>query len=131
VTVPWDFNDNQKQATEEACRIAGLEVLEVMNEPKAAVMAYGLQEKRTTKNILVLDLSDTYKISFMRTSEGVITNMKAVAGDVWLGGHEWNKVLVDLVIEKLRDEHHGELVYCNETMLYLYFLCKKAKMDLS
>ena len=135
VTVPAYFNTSQKDATADACRIAGLELLRLITEPTAAAVAYGYHKsigpEDDPKNILVFDLGGgTYDVSCIVASHGCL-DVQAVSGDVKLGGRDFDEVLVDLLKDCLRDEHEQDLVECDETMVALQILCERAKMDLS
>ena len=101
ITVPAYFNDAQRQATKDAGKIAGLEVLRIINEPTAAALAYGLDKKKDEK-IAVYDLGGgTYDISILELGEGVF-EVKATAGDTHLGGDDFDKRLVDWLAEEFR-----------------------------
>jgi molecular chaperone DnaK len=104
ITVPAYFNDSQRQATKDAGRIAGLEVLRIINEPTAAALAYGL-DKKEDETILVFDLGGgTFDVSVLEVSEGLI-EVKATNGDTHLGGDDWDKAITDWIIgEYLRDQ---------------------------
>ena len=135
VTVPAYFNTSQKDATADACRIAGLELLRLITEPTAAAVAYGYHKsigpEDDPKNILVFDLGGgTYDVSCIVASHGVL-DVQAVSGDVRLGGRDFDEVLVDLLLTKLRDEEDVDIEQCDETMVALQILCERAKMDLS
>ena len=135
VTVPAYFSTSQKVATADACRIAGLEVLRLITEPTAAAVAYGyhksIGEDDDPKNILVFDLGGgTYDVSCIVASHGVL-DVQAVSGDVRLGGRDFDEVLVDLLLTKLRDEEDVDIEQCDETMVALQILCEGAKMALS
>ncbi|HNS40001.1 MAG TPA: Hsp70 family protein, partial [Promineifilum sp.] len=104
ITVPAYFNDSQRQATKDAGRIAGLEVLRIVNEPTAAALAYGL-DKKNDERILVFDLGGgTFDVSILDVSEGLI-EVVATNGDTHLGGDDWDLAIVDWVTsEFLRDQ---------------------------
>jgi len=135
VTVPAYFDTSQKNATADACKIAGLELLRLITEPTAAAVAYGYHRSigpdDEPRNILVFDLGGgTYDVSCIVANHGML-DVQAVSGDARLGGRDWDEVLVDLLVEKLRDEHEEEIVQNDETMVALQILCERAKMDLS
>src|SRR5262245_16931625 len=104
ITVPAYFNDAQRQATKDAGRIAGLEVLRIINEPTAAALAYGLEKKGTGK-IAVYDLGGgTFDISILEVGDGVF-EVKATNGDTFLGGEDFDKRIVDYGVDELNREH--------------------------
>src|SRR5213596_2513163 len=101
VTLPIYFNDSQRQATKDAGRIAGLEVLRIINEPTAASLAYGLEKKKDEK-IAVYDLGGgTFDISVLEIGEGVF-EVKATNGDTHLGGDDWDNKIMDWIISEFR-----------------------------
>ncbi|MEO0844749.1 MAG: Hsp70 family protein, partial [Cyanobacteria bacterium J06643_5] len=104
ITVPAYFNDAQRQATRDAGRIAGLEVLRILNEPTAAALAYGL-DKADSEVILVFDLGGgTFDVSILEVGDGVF-EVKSTSGDTQLGGNDFDKRIVDWLAEKfLEDE---------------------------
>src|ERR1700723_3145623 len=103
ITVPAYFNDSQRHATKDAGRIAGLEVLRIVNEPTAASLAYGLEKKKDEK-IAVYDLGGgTFDISVLEIGEGVF-EVKATNGDTHLGGDDWDNKLMDWIIAEFRSE---------------------------
>ena len=105
ITVPAYFNDDQRQATKDAGKIAGLEVKRIINEPTAASLAYGLDKEDTDQTILVFDLGGgTFDVSVLEIGDGVF-EVKSTAGDNHLGGDNWDKAIVDwLVAEFKRDQ---------------------------
>src|SRR4051812_32979784 len=105
ITVPAYFNDDQRQATKDAGKIAGLEVKRIINEPTAASLAYGLDKEETDHAILVFDLGGgTFDVSVLEIGDGVF-EVKATAGDNHLGGDNWDKAIVEwLVAEFKRDQ---------------------------
>jgi molecular chaperone DnaK len=104
ITVPAYFDDSQRQATKDAGRIAGLEVLRILNEPTAAALAYGLDRSGGTRQVAVYDLGGgTFDISILELSEGIF-EVKATAGDTYLGGEDFDQRLIDWLIA----EHLGE-----------------------
>jgi molecular chaperone DnaK len=101
ITVPAYFNDAQRQATKDAGRIAGLEVLRIINEPTAAALAYGLEKKRSGK-IAVYDLGGgTFDISILEVGEGVF-EVKSTNGDTFLGGEDFDKRIMDFLADEFR-----------------------------
>ena len=107
ITVPAYFNDSQRQATKDAGRIAGLEVLRIINEPTAASLAYGLDKKKDEK-IAVYDLGGgTFDISVLEIGDGVF-EVKATNGDTHLGGDDWDGRIMDWILDEFKKEHgHG------------------------
>src|SRR6476620_9143671 len=101
ITVPAYFNDAQRQATKDAGRIAGIEVLRIINEPTAAALAYGL-DKKTNETILVFDLGGgTFDVSVLEVSEGLV-EVKATNGDTHLGGDDWDERIVRWMIDEFK-----------------------------
>src|SRR6202035_4225736 len=99
ITVPAYFNDGQRQATTDAGRIAGLEVMRIINEPTAAALAYGL-DKKANETILIFDLGGgTFDVSILDVGEGVF-EVRATSGDTHLGGDDFDKLLVDWMAEE-------------------------------
>jgi len=108
ITVPAYFNDSQRQATKDAGRIAGLEVLRIINEPTAASLAYGLDKKKDEK-IAVYDLGGgTFDISVLEIGDGVF-EVKATNGDTHLGGDDWDGRIMDFILEEFKKEHGVDL----------------------
>src|SRR5687768_17246910 len=105
ITVPAYFNDDQRQATKDAGKVAGLEVKRIINEPTAAALAYGLDKEETDQTILVFDLGGgTFDVSVLELGEGVF-EVKSTAGDNHLGGDNWDKAIVEwMVAEFKRDQ---------------------------
>jgi L1 cell adhesion molecule like protein len=105
--VPAYFNDSQRQATKDAGLIAGLNVLRIINEPTAAAIAYGLDDKKTTseRNVLIFDLGGgTFDVSLL-TIEGGIFQVKATAGDTHLGGEDFDNRLVNHLVAEFKRKH--------------------------
>src|SRR4029453_535573 len=103
ITVPAYFNDSQRQATKDAGRIAGLEVLRIINEPTAAALTYGL-EKKGTGDVAVYDLGGgTFDISILQIGDGVF-EVKATNGDTFLGGEDFDKRIMDYIADEFRKE---------------------------
>src|SRR5213596_4103271 len=101
ITVPAYFNDAQRQATKDAGKIAGLEVLRIINEPTAAALAYGMDKKKD-ETIAVYDLGGgTFDISILEIGEGVF-EVKATNGDTHLGGDDWDQRVMDWMIDKFK-----------------------------
>ncbi|CAK9049424.1 unnamed protein product [Durusdinium trenchii] len=108
VTVPAYFNDSQRQATKDAGKIAGLDVLRIVNEPTAASLAYGL-EKKNNETILVFDLGGgTFDVSVLEVGDGVC-EVLATHGDTHLGGDDFDKVVVDWLAEDFQKKEAGRL----------------------
>src|SRR5439155_25906035 len=108
ITVPAYFNDAQRQATKDAGRIAGLEVLRIINEPTAAALAYGL-DKRSNETVLVFDLGGgTFDVSVLTVGDGVV-EVRATAGDMHLGGDDFDRRLVDHLAEQFQKENGIDL----------------------
>jgi len=108
ITVPAYFNDAQRQATKDAGRIAGLEVLRIINEPTAASLAYGV-DKKANEKILVFDLGGgTFDVSLLEVGDGVV-EVLATAGDTHLGGDDYDQRIVDYVAEEFRRDYGVDL----------------------
>ncbi|HET7090358.1 MAG TPA: molecular chaperone DnaK [Anaerolineae bacterium] len=130
ITVPAYFNDSQRQATKDAGKIAGLEVLRIINEPTAAALAYGLDKKKD-ETILVFDLGGgTFDVSLLEVGEGVV-EVKATSGDTHLGGDDWDQVLVDYVADEFKREQGIDLRQDRQALQRLREAAEKAKIELS
>ncbi len=130
ITVPAYFNDSQRQATKDAGRIAGLEVLRIINEPTAASLAYGLDKKKDEK-IAVYDLGGgTFDISVLEIGDGVF-EVKATNGDTHLGGDDWDNRIMDWILEEFRKEHGMDLRKQPDAMQRIKEEAEKAKIALS
>jgi molecular chaperone DnaK len=130
ITVPAYFNDSQRNATKDAGRIAGLEVLRIINEPTAASLAYGLDKKKDEK-IAVYDLGGgTFDISVLEIGEGVF-EVKATNGDTHLGGDDWDNALMDWVIAEFRSETGIDLSKQADALQRIKEEAEKAKIALS
>lgn len=130
VTVPAYFNDSQRQATKDAGKIAGLEVLRIINEPTAAALAYGLDKKNSEK-ILVFDLGGgTFDVSILEVGEGVF-EVISTCGDAHLGGDNFDKVLVDHMAETFRSVEGIDLRNDSQALQRLTEAAEKAKIELS
>ena len=102
ITVPAHFNDQQRQATKDAGRIAGLEVARIINEPTAAAIAYGLAKKGDEKNVLIFALGGgTFDVSLLTIEEGIF-EVKATAGDTHLGGEDFDNRMVDYFLQEFK-----------------------------
>src|SRR5689334_4932552 len=130
VTVPAYFNDSQRQATKDAGRIAGLEVLRIINEPTAASLAYGLDKKKD-EEIAVYDLGGgTFDISVLEIGDGVF-EVKATNGDTHLGGDDWDGRIMDWILEEFRKEHGMDLRKQPDALQRIKEEAEKAKIALS
>ncbi len=130
ITVPAYFNDSQRQATKDAGRIAGLEVLRIINEPTAASLAYGLDKKKDEK-IAVYDLGGgTFDISVLEIGEGVF-QVKATNGDTHLGGDDWDNVLMDWMLDEFKKKSGMDLRKQPEALQRIKEEAEKAKIALS
>jgi molecular chaperone DnaK len=130
ITVPAYFNDAQRQATKDAGRIAGLEVLRIINEPTAAALAYGLDKKKDEK-IAVFDLGGgTYDISILELGDGVF-EVKATNGDTHLGGDDFDQRIIDWLVEEFKRDQGIDLSKDPMALQRLKEASEKAKMELS
>jgi molecular chaperone DnaK len=130
ITVPAYFNDSQRQATKDAGKIAGLDVLRIINEPTAAALAYGL-DKKTNETIAVYDFGGgTFDISILEVGEGVV-EVKATNGDTHLGGDNIDQVVIEWIIDEFKKEQGIDLSQDKMALQRLKEAAEKAKMDLS
>jgi molecular chaperone DnaK len=130
VTVPAYFNDAQRQATKDAGRIAGLEVLRIINEPTAAALAYGL-DKHNQETVLVFDLGGgTFDVSLLDVGDGVV-EVRATNGDGHLGGDDFDKRIVDHLAEEFRRDQGIDLRQDPQALQRLYEAAERAKIELS
>src|SRR5881409_3268424 len=130
ITVPAYFNDSQRNATKDAGKIAGLEVLRIINEPTAASLAYGLDKKKD-EEIAVYDLGGgTFDISVLEIGDGVF-EVKATNGDTHLGGDDWDAKIMDWIIEEFRRDHGIDLRKQADAMQRIKEEAEKAKIALS
>ena len=130
VTVPAYFNDSQRQATKDAGKIAGLEVLRIINEPTAAALAYGL-DKKSNERILVFDLGGgTFDVSVLEVGDGVF-EVLSTAGDTHLGGDDFDKVIVDHLAETFKSNEGIDLRQDKQALQRLTEAAEKAKVELS
>lgn len=130
VTVPAYFNDSQRQATKDAGKIAGLEVLRIINEPTAAALAYGL-DKKDAEKILVFDLGGgTFDVSILEVGDGVF-EVISTCGDAHLGGDNFDKVLVDFMAETFQKEEGIDLRKDSQALQRLTEAAEKTKIELS
>src|SRR5690349_19072238 len=130
ITVPAYFNDSQRQATKDAGKIAGLEVLRILNEPTAAALAYGLDKKKEEK-VAVFDLGGgTYDISVLELAEGVF-EVKSTNGDTHLGGDDFDQRLIDWLVTEFKKDQGIDLSKDPMALQRLKEAAEKAKMELS
>jgi molecular chaperone DnaK len=130
ITVPAYFNDSQRQATKDAGKIAGLEVLRIINEPTASALAYGLDKKKN-ETILVFDLGGgTFDVSILEVGEGVI-EVKATNGDTHLGGDDWDQRVVNWAADEFKKEQGIDLRGDRQALQRLREAAEKAKIELS
>ena len=131
ITVPAYFNDAQRQATKNAGKIAGLEVERIINEPTAAALAYGLDKQDKTEQILVYDLGGgTFDVSILELGDGVF-EVKSTSGNNHLGGDDFDKKIVDYLVEEFKKENGVDLTKDKMAMQRLKDASEKAKKDLS
>src|SRR5918996_863597 len=130
ITVPAYFNDDQRQATKDAGKIAGLDVKRIINEPTAASLAYGL-EKESEQTILVFDLGGgTFDVSVLEIGDGVF-EVKATAGDNHLGGDNWDKAIVEWLVAEFKRDQGVDVSNDKRALQRLYEQAEKAKIELS
>ncbi len=130
ITVPAYFNDNQRQATKDAGRIAGLEVLRIINEPTAAALAYGLDKKKN-ETILVFDLGGgTFDVSILEVGEGVI-EVKSTNGDTHLGGDDWDQRVANWAADEFKKQEGIDLRNDRQALQRLREAAEQAKIQLS
>jgi molecular chaperone DnaK len=130
ITVPAYFNDSQRQATKDAGKIAGLEVMRIINEPTAAALAYGL-DKKENETILVFDLGGgTFDVSLLEVGEGVV-EVKATNGDTHLGGDDWDQRILNWIADEFKKDHGVDLRPDRQALQRLREAAEKAKIELS
>src|SRR3954468_19223879 len=130
ITVPAYFNDDQRQATKDAGKVAGLDVKRIINEPTAAALAYGL-DKETAQTILIFDLGGgTFDVSVLEIGDGVF-EVKATAGDNHLGGDNFDKTIVDWLVKDFKASQGIDLSQDKMALQRLYEAAEKAKVELS
>jgi molecular chaperone DnaK len=130
ITVPAYFNDAQRQATRDAGRIAGLEVLRIINEPTAAALAYGLDKKKN-ETVLVFDLGGgTFDVSILDIGDGVV-EVRATAGDTHLGGDDFDRRIVDYLADEFAKDNGIDLRADPQALQRLFEAAEKAKVELS
>ncbi|NTU83530.1 MAG: molecular chaperone DnaK [Chloroflexales bacterium] len=130
ITTPAYFNDAQRQATKDAGKIAGLEVLRIINEPTAAALAYGLDKKKD-ETILVFDLGGgTFDVSVLEVGDGIV-EVKSTNGDTHLGGDDYDAAVVDWIVDEFRKDQGIDLSKDRQALQRLKEGAEKAKMELS
>jgi molecular chaperone DnaK len=131
ITVPAYFNDSQRQATKDAGKIAGLEVLRIVNEPTAAALAYGLDKAGRDEKILIFDLGGgTFDVSILELSDGVF-EVLSTNGDNHLGGDDWDQVIINWLADKFQADTQIDLRADKMALQRLKEAAEKAKMELS
>ena len=131
ITVPAYFDDSQRQATKDAGKIAGLEVLRIINEPTAAALAYGLDREGSKRTVAVYDLGGgTFDISILELSEGVF-EVKSTAGDTYLGGEDFDRAIMDWLIAEFKSESGVDLREDRMALQRLKEAAERAKCELS
>ena len=133
ITVPAYFNDAQRTATKDAGRIAGLNVLRIINEPTAAALAYGMDRNLSgEKNVLIFDLGGgTFGVSILEITEGSLFEVKATAGDTHLGGEDFDNRMVNHFVEKFKRKYHKDIRNNPRALRRLRTACERAKRTLS
>jgi molecular chaperone DnaK len=130
ITVPAYFNDSQRQATKDAGKIAGLEVLRIINEPTAAALAYGL-DKKGQETVLVFDLGGgTFDVSLLDVGDGVV-EVRSTSGDGHLGGDDFDKRIVDWIADEFKNDQGIDLRQDPQALQRLYEAAERAKVELS
>jgi molecular chaperone DnaK len=130
ITVPAYFNDSQRQATKDAGRIAGLDVLRIINEPTASSLAYGLDKKKD-ETIAVFDLGGgTFDISILDVGDGVF-EVRSTNGDTFLGGDDWDQRVIDHIADEFKKDQGIDLRGDRQALQRLKEACEKAKVELS
>lgn len=132
ITVPAYFNDSQRQATKDAGTIAGLNVLRVINEPTAAAIAYGLDQKKDKElNIIIFDFGGgTFDVSLLSIEDGVF-EVKATAGDTHLGGEDIDNILVNFCCQEIKRKYNEDIKENKRALRRLRTMCERAKRTLS
>jgi L1 cell adhesion molecule like protein len=132
ITVPAYFNDQQRQATKDAGRIAGLNVLRIINEPTAAAISYGLNNKGDGEtNVLIFDLGGgTFDVSLLSIDEGIF-EVKATAGDTHLGGEDFDQRMMDHFVREFKRKHKKDMSTSDRALRRLRTACERAKRSLS
>ena len=137
ITVPAYFNDDQRQATKDAGKIAGLDVKRIINEPTAAALAYGLDKEGTDQTVLVFDLGGgTFDVSILEIEDTdpeqpAVFEVNATAGDNHLGGDNWDKAIVEWLVAEFKRDQGVDLAQDKNSLQRLYEAAEKAKIELS
>ena len=133
ITVPAYFNDSQRQATKDAGRICGLNVLRIINEPTAAALAYGLDKNlKNEKNVLIFDLrGGTFDVSILTIDEGSIFEVRSTAGDTHLGGEDFDNRMVNHFIQEFKRKNGKDISKNSRSLRRLRTACERAKRTLS
>ena len=133
ITVPAYFDDAQRTATQEAGKVAGLEVLRIINEPTAAALAYGLDKNLSgEKNVLIYDLGGgTFDVSILTIDEGSMFEVRSTAGDTHLGGEDFDNRMVNHFVQEFQRKHNKDLRKNNRALRRLRTACERAKRTLS
>lgn len=133
ITVPAYFNDAQRTATKDAGRIAGLNVLRIINEPTAAALAYGMDKNLSgEKNVLIFDLGGgTFDVSILEITEGSLFEVRATAGDTHLGGEDFDNRMVNHFVEEFKRKHRKDIRSNPRALRRLRTACERAKRTLS
>ena len=133
ITVPAYFNDSQRQATKDAGRICGLNVLRIINEPTAAALAYGLDKHlKNEKNVLIFDLGGgTFDVSILTIDEGSIFEVRSTAGDTHLGGEDFDNRMVNHFIQEFKRKNGKDISKNSRSLRRLRTACERAKRTLS
>ncbi len=131
ITVPAYFNDGQRQATKDAGQIAGLNVLRIINEPTAAAIAYGLNNKKNEQNVLIFDLGGgTFDVSLLNIDDGIF-EVRATAGDTHLGGEDFDNLLMQHFMAEFKRKNKVDITGNKRSLRRLKTACEKAKRTLS
>ncbi|MDX6586538.1 MAG: molecular chaperone DnaK [Solirubrobacterales bacterium] len=131
ITVPAYFNDDQRQATKDAGKVAGLDVKRIINEPTAAALAYGIDKSAEDQNVLVFDLGGgTFDVSILEIGDGVF-KVLSTAGDNHLGGDNWDKAIVEWMVSEFNKDQGVDLSQDKNSLQRLYEQAEKAKIELS
>ena len=131
ITVPAYFNDDQRQATKDAGKVAGLDVKRIINEPTAAALAYGIDKSAEDQNVLVFDLGGgTFDVSILEIGDGVF-KVLSTAGDNHLGGDNWDKAIVEWMVAEFKRDQGVDLSQDKNSLQRLYEAAEKAKIELS
>ena len=131
ITVPAYFSDSQRQATKDAGKIAGLEVMRIINEPTAAALAYGVDKDEIDQKVMIFDLGGgTFDVSILEISDGVF-EVLATNGDTKLGGDDWDNKIISYLVDEFKKSHAIDLSKDKMAMQRLKEAAEKAKIELS